>query len=297
MTNEYQLKQAFVKQYADSFQVAAQQRESRLLKTVNNIGIVEGSTFQALDMGALEMKPSNGRFGDTEWTIPETGERVALMADYDLFVPISPYDLPKLKANPQDKVMQNMLSARDRKQDDVIYQGLVGNATRKYRDASDVEQTQSLALPADQILLDAFGTLKQKVIEAKAIFRDNECDEANGEKLYILYNGDMQRLIMNDTQLTSADYLPIQMLQDGKVVNWMGFEWVPYNKLNVGAAEGKLRTAAYCGSALDFGHAEIKGFKVAERPDKKNVWQAGGAHSFGSVRVNEKKVVAIDFAT
>lgn len=297
IVNENRITAAFVIQYHDTYEVAAMQNESRLLKTVHNRGKITGESFTINDMGRVEMQASGARFGATVLTIPDAGVRTALMSDWDLFVPIDPRDLPKLKANPSDKYMKNLLSARNRKTDDIIYQALVGGITRKTVNDAGVASTSTVALPAGQIILSGFGTLKQKIIKAKSLFRKNECDEQNGEKLYMLYTADMMAEFLNDTTLTNADYLKIQMLQDGSVgTNWLGVEWIPYEKLNNGAGGAtEARTAMYSGSAVHFGDADITGFDISTRPDLKNVKQVGGVHSFGAGRANEKKVVAIDF--
>ena len=297
IVNENRITSAFVIQFHDTYELAAMQNESRLLKTVHNRGKITGESFTINDMGQVEMQASGARFGATVLTIPDAGVRTALMSDWDLFIPIEPRDLPKLKANPSDKYMKNLLSARNRKTDDIIYQALVGGITRKTVNDAGVASTSTVALPAGQIILNGFGTLKQKIIKAKSLFRKNECDEQNGEKLYMLYTADMMNQFLNDTTLTNADYLKIQMLQDGSVgTNWLGVEWIPYEKLNNGAGGAtEARTAMYSGSAVHFGDADITGFDISTRPDLKNVKQVGGVHSFGAGRANELKVVAIDF--
>ncbi|AZM40025.1 hypothetical protein EJP75_10425 [Acinetobacter baumannii] len=297
MVNENRITAAFVQQFHDSYEVACMQNESRLLKTVHNRGKIEGESFTINDMGQVEMQASGSRFGATVLTIPDAGTRTALMSDWDLFIPIEPRDLPKLRAKPTDKYMKNLISARNRKTDDIIYQALVGGITRKTVADNGTSTTSTVNLPAGQIILSGFGTLKQKIIKAKSLFRKNECDEQNGEKLYMLYTADMMAEFLNDTTLTNADYLKIQMLQDGAVgTNWLGVEWIPYEKLNNGAGGAtEARTAMYAGSAVHFGDAEITGFDISTRPDLKNIKQVGGVHSFGAGRANEVKVVAIDY--
>lgn len=296
MANENKITAAFVQQFHDTYEVAAMQNDSRLLKTIVNRGKIEGESFTINDMGQVEMSPSGNRFGDTAWTIPDAGVRTALMADWDLFIPIEARDLPKLKANPQDKYMKNLISARNRKIDDIIYQALVGGVTRTTVADNGTKSTATVNLPADQIILSAFGTLKQKIIKAKSLFRKNECDEHNGETIYMLYTSDMLEDILGDTTLTSADFMAGKMLQEGGVGGkWMGVNWIPYEKLNQGAAVGELRTVMYAGSAAHFGDANITGFDISKRPDKKNISQVGGVHSFGAGRANELKVVAIDY--
>lgn len=294
--NQNKITAAFVQQFHNTYEVAAMQNESRLLKTSVNRGAIEGESFTINDMGQVEMQPSGERFSDTNWQIPDTGVRTALMSDFDCFIPIENSDLPKLKATPNDKYMKNLISARNRKTDDIIYQALVGGVTRTTVNDAGVKSVATVNLPVGQIILSAFGTLKEKLAKAKSLFRKNEVDEHNGETLYILYTSTMLEDILGDTTLTSADYMAGKMLQEGGVGGkWMGFNWIPYEKLNQGATAGELRTVAYCGSAVHFGDAPITGFDISTRPDKKNIKQVGGVHSFGAGRANELKVVAIDF--
>ncbi|WP_180060972.1 phage capsid protein [Acinetobacter sp. YH12124] len=296
MVNENKITAAFVQQFHDNYELASQQNESRLLKTVVNRGKIVGESFTINDMGQVEMAASGARFGDTSWTIPDAGTRSVLMNDFDLFIPIESRDIPKLKAHPNDKYIKLLYNAKNRKIDDIVYQAAIGTINRKSVADNGTATTTATALPADQIILSGFGTLKQKIIKAKSIFRKNETDEHNGEQLYILYTSDMLTSILGDTTLTSADFMAGKMLQDGGVGGkWMGFNWIPYEKLSQGAAAGELRTVAYCGSAIHFGEADITGFDITTRADKKNIKQVGGVHSLAAGRANEKKVVAIDF--
>ena len=296
IANENKITAAFVQQFHDNYELASAQNESRLLKTVVNRGRIQGESFTINDMGQVEMAASGARFGDTVWTIPDAGTRSVLMNDFDLFIPIESRDIPKLKAHPNDKYIKLLYNAKNRKIDDIVYQAAIGTINRKSVADNGTATTTPTALPAGQIILSGFGTLKQKIIKAKSIFRKNEADEHNGEQLYILYTSDMLSSILGDTTLTSADFMAGKMLQDGGVGGkWMGFNWIPYEKLNQGAAVGELRTVAYCGSAIHFGDAAITDFDITVRADKKNIKQVGGIHSLAAGRANEKKVVAIDF--
>ena len=296
IVNENKITAAFVQQFHDNYELASQQNESRLLKTVVNRGRIQGESFTINDMGQVEMTASGARYGDTPWTIPDAGVRTALMADFDLFIPIESRDIPKLKAHPNDKYIKLLYNAKNRKVDDIIYNAAIGSINRKTVADNGTASTTATALPSSQIILSAAGTLKQKIIKAKALFRANECDEHNGEQLYILYTSDMLEAILGDTTLTSADFMAGKMIQEGGVGGkWMGFNWIPYEKLSQGAAVGEKRTVAYAGSAIHFGDAAITDFDITTRADKKNIKQVGGVHSFGAGRANEKKVVAIDF--
>ena len=298
IANQNRITAAFVQQYHDNYELACAHNESRLLRTVHNRGRITGESFTINDMGQVEMQPSGERYGDTQWTIPDAGVRSVLMNDFDLFIPIEKRDEPKLKAHPDDKYMKLLLNANNRKTDDIIYQALIGTISRKTIDDAGAASTTNVALPISQVVAPTGMTLKQQIIWAKSLFRRNECDEQNGEELFQIYTADMMNEFLNDTTLTNADHMKIQMLQDGAVgTKWLGVEWVAYEKVAAGATAGTKRAPMYCKSAVHYGDAAITDFGISVRPDKKNIKQVGGVHSKAAGRANELKVVAIDYAT
>ena len=110
------------------------------------------------------------------------------------------------------------------------------------------------------------------------------------------YNAVMARQIMADTTLTSADFMAVQMLQDGKVAkNWMGFTWVPYQALDVSAANTN-RTVAWTRGAVQFGTGIDVRTDVGQNKAKRgHPTEAYAWLSLGATRQDEKKVVQIDF--
>lgn len=282
---------AFVQQFHDSFVAAAEQKESRFESKVVNRGMITGSSFTANDMGTVEMSQVVTRYGDTEFTIPNVGTRQALMADYDIAIPVDQFDLPKLLANPQGDYMQRALAAAQRKKDAVIYAALKGNALRKTDESGSYSNT---ALPAAQLIAaGGTGMTKAKIIQAKKIFRTNEADEHAGEELFMAYDGGMLEDILSDTQLTSADFMAVRMLQEGKIDGkWMGFNWVPYELLTGTTTK---TTVAWAKSAAHFGTGMGIRTDVGPRRDKKMLTQIYVAMSLAAVRVNESKVVTVDY--
>jgi hypothetical protein len=182
--------------------------------------------------------------------------------------------------------MRNMMSRKNRRIDDIIYQA--ARATVTLKDAS------TIALPATQkVAVGGTAFTKAKLITTRKIFRRNEADKYAGEELYILYNDEMLEDILSDTTLTSADFLAVKMLQEGDVSkNWMGFNWVPYNGITKVSTD--YFTIAYAKSGIHFGRGYEEG-KVTQRGDKKDAWQVSMGASYGAVRQDEKKVVEISF--
>lgn len=282
--------QAFVKQWDDTIRLQTQQKESRLASTVFDKGNITGESFTANRFAALEDTPEKTtRHGDTVWSTPNHSTRVAIMRDFYQALPIDRADEPKVLANPNGAYMQSLINAWNRKQDNIIFQALIGNSRTK--------EDALVGLPATQTILHGSAALtKAKLITAKKTFRKNEADEQNGEELFMVYNADMLEDILTDTTLTSADYMAVKMLQEGNVSGkWLGFSWVPYENIDLGViGTGIASTVAYAKSALHRGTGFVEG-KSQRRGDKQDAMQVSMAASFGAVRVEEEKVVRIDF--
>ncbi len=272
-----------------ALRLEAQQKESRLMKTVNDRGSITGASFTINNLGSVgEFDENVVRHGDTIWSEIDHSARSAAMRDFYKALPVDRADVPKLEANPlSGGYMDSLMAMRNRKIDSIIYNAALGAIP-------SVDGLVSYTLPtAQKIAGGGTGLTKAKIIQAKAIFRANEADEESGEELYFLYNDVALQQILADTTLTSADFMALQMLQAGTLKGkWMGFEWIPYQ--NLIKAGSVFSTAAYTKSAIHFGKGYEEG-KVSIRADKKDTTQTSMAASYGAGRQDDKKVVQIDF--
>ncbi|MCA3188322.1 MULTISPECIES: phage capsid protein [unclassified Cupriavidus] len=279
---------AFVIQWDTTIRQQAQQMDSRFGGAVTDRGNITGESFTANRLAPLEDMPQNTvRHGDTVWSEANHSTRVALMQDFYQALPVDRNDEPKLLANPLNGTyMQSLIAAHNRRKDQIIFSSLLGN--------SQAKDGTLIALPAGQkIVAGATGFTKAKLLTARKIFRKNEADQHNGEQLYIAYNSEMLEDILADTTLTSADFMAVKMLQDGDVSGkWMGFNWIAYEAISLSG--GTYSTAAWARSALHFGTGYTEG-KASRRPDKKDLMQVSMGASHGASRVEEEKVVQIDF--
>jgi len=280
--------QAFVQQFDNTIRMLAQQKESRLEMTVFDRGTITGESFTANRLAAIEDTPANNvRHGDTVWSEATHSTRVALMQDFYQALPVDRNDIPKLLANPNNgPYMQALLAAWNRRKDKIIFSALLGN--------SQAKDGSAVSLPSTQIIVHgSAGFTKAKIITAKKIFRKNEADQHAGEELYVAYNSEMLEDVLSDTTLTSADYMAVKMLQDGDVNGkWLGVNWIPYEGIQL--ASTTYTTAMWAKSALHKGTGYVEG-NVTTRSDKKDLKQTSMAGSFGAARVEEEKVVAIQF--
>lgn len=280
---------AFVQQWDTSIRLQAQQSESRLMKAVTDRGQISGDGFTINNLDSIEMDENTVRHGDTEWGDINHTNRLATMKDFYKALPLDRNDIPKMLVNPVTggDYMRSLMNAKNRKTDQVIYAALGGTINSK-------DGATQNTLPAGQkIAHGGTGLTKSKIIQARSIFRANECDDENGEELFMLYNDKVLQTILADTTLTSADFLAVQMLQNGKLAGtWMGFNWIPYQGLTYAAST--YYAYAWAKSGVHFGKGYEEG-NVSRRADKKDLWQVSMGASYGAGRQDEKKVVEIAF--
>lgn len=280
---------AFVQQWDNAIRAQAQQMTSRLGSAVVDRGAISGDGFTINTVGSVELDANTVRHGDTNWGDAGHANRLAVMQDFYKALPLDRNDIPKMLVNPVTggDYMKLLMAARARKMDSLIYNALRGTITSKDGVTSNV-------LPSTQkIAHGSAGLTKAKIIQAKSIFRANEADEFNGEELFFAYNSKALEDIMSDTNLTSADWMAVQMLQSGAVATkWMGFTWIPYEPIEL--TSSTYYTVAWAKSGIHFGRGYEEG-NVTRRGDKKDLWQVSMGASYGAGRQDELKIVEVAF--
>ncbi len=279
--------QAMVQQFDDTIRLKASQKVSRFQGLVIDRGIITGESFTAnmLDDND-ELDSDTTRHGDTIWSDIIHSTPIAVMRDFFKAYPVDRADEPKLMANPTSAYMDRLIEAKNLRLDKIIYDAARG--TQTFKDAS------TEVLPSTQkIAHGSTGMTKAKIVEAKKMFRRNEADEHNGEELCIAYDSNMLEDILNDTTLTSIDFMAVKMLQEGDISGrWCGFRWVPYERLyNDGTAKYAI---AWAKSGIQLGTGFVEG-NMTRRSDKKNTMQVSMAGSFAALRTQAEKVVEIAF--
>lgn len=284
MSNE--ITEAFVQQFGTTFNHLSQQMQSRLRGTVRvETGIV-GESKSVNRLGKRKMQRRLNRHGDTPLNEQPHSTRYIDLFDYEDGDMIDDQDKLRMLIDPTSDYLKSMVAAANREQDIVIINAL-GAASRS-------KSGGNIALPASQkIAAGAASLTKAKIIQAKTIFRQNEADEENGEELYMLYNADAMSAVLNDTTLTSADFLAVRMLQEGSMKGkWMGFNWIPTEQLPTDSSGDRL-LYAYAKSGTCFGIGADIQTRVGPDAGKGFNARVYIKQSVGAARVEEEKVVEI----
>lgn len=279
-----QITEAFVQQFADNFQHVAQQQPSRLESCVTIEPGIVGMSKSINLLGQRTAQRRLVRHGDTPINDQPHSTRFVDLYDWEDGDMVDDLDKVRMLVDPTSDYVRAMVSAMNRAKDDVIISSFGGNSR---------SNQGTIALPAAQkIAINATGLTKTKIIQAKKLFRSNEADEENGEELYFAYTAQMMADVLADTTLTSADFLAVQMLQNGTMKGkWMGFNWVPTERLP--KASTTRLSYAWAKSGVTLGIGKDTTTKVGEDPGKGFNVRVYAKQAIGAVRSEEVKVVEV----
>lgn len=279
-----QITEAFRQEFADNFKHVAQQNGSRLEGTVMQEAGIKGSSKSINRLGQRTAQRRLNRHSDTPINDQPHSTRFVDLFDWEDGDMLDDQDKIRMLVDPNSDYVKAMVGGLNRAKDDVIISALGGNAR---------STSGNVALPAAQkIAVGGTGLTKAKIIQAKKMFRANEADEEAGEELTMLYSATALSDVLTDTTLTSADFMAVQMLQQGTLKGtWCGFRWVPTERCPKVSTSRFLYAYAKSGIALGVGENIVT--KVGEDSGKGFNTRIYAKMSIGAVRVEEEKVVEI----
>jgi hypothetical protein len=302
--------QAFVKQYSANIFHTAQQKGSRLRPYVRvESQKSEVEYFERLGPTTAVKKVS--RHSDTPLVNSDHSRRAVWLTDYEWADLIDKQDMIRTLIDPANPYVQAASYALGRSMDDEIIAAALGTAY------AGKEGSTAVVLPATQFIgavaASAVSNLNvDTLIKVKEKFGVADVDESI--PLHIAVTQKQISALLNENEVTSADYNAIKALVYGEVDTFMGFKFHRLERLptagsgsfvasintSTGAvtlSTGNGDTARRCfawaqdGLVLSDG-MDIKA-KIDERADKSYSTQVYACMSVGAVRLEEVKVVGV----
>lgn len=229
--------------------------------------------------------------GDTVWSDIDHFQRWVAPSDFALSLPDAKGNNIRSLGDPRSSYVKAMHAAYARKHDDLI----IAAATNPAR-TGNKDDIQATPLPASQIIADGnAGMTIAKLIEAREILLSAENDP-NEERFLALTQKQLSNLLLT-TEVSSADYNTVKALVRGEVDTFMGFKFVPTERLLVTAGPPDVRHCiAWVKSGLHYGSWNNLESHIDQRADKNYVWQVWMSFTAGATRTQEQKVVQINCA-
>jgi hypothetical protein len=268
----------------------AQQMDARLRSAVTPGGNLTGKRKSFNLLNDYEMDEVTTRKGDT----PDgdtSGEKYWLYArKFEKVITFDEDDERQLGqiVLPDSDEVRNMAMAYNRKVDDIIIAAF--DATRYIGE----DGTTTDAFPSGQSIAVNFGGSNSgltlgKIRETARIMNENEIEESGR---YFAYGAQQLDNLLAITEVTSRDYSDLMALKDGKISYYMGFTWIPTQRLPINTGTDVRSCFAWHKSAIKFGEGQRNSY-IDIRPDKRHAKQIRSVGRLGAVRTENEKVVRI----
>lgn len=300
----FSITDAFVQQFTGNVRFLAQQKQSRLRRTVIE-DQVTGESAYLEQLAPTAARKVVARHSDSPVMNSQHLRRRISPYSYDWGDLIDKEDKVRLLIDPESAYAQNAGFAMNRAFDDEIIAAFFGTAYTGHSGSTALtwpngNSESTPTQPGGTVVAvndwqygngsGNAGLTISKLISANVALDAAEGDEE--EERFIVVGAKQKGNLLATTEATSADYAAVKALVDGKIDRFMGFQFVHSERLLTDSS-GYARIPAYRKSAMGVGVATDVWTRVTERADKRFSWYAYAAEDIGGARLEEAKLVEI----
>jgi len=291
--------QAFTEQYSALVYMLSQQKGSKLRNYVRNETVSNARNAYFERLGEADAQEITTRHGDTPLNeIPHSRRRLT-PADYNTATLLDDEDQLKMLIDPRSPYANAQAMTLGRQIDDIIIAGVYADVATGQSGATSVAfKDDSISQNGDGTsttlgTLAAVATVADinlaRILAMMNIFNEEDVDP-DIPKYWCVTPKEI-KVMLDIEELTSADYVTVKALMEGKIESFMGFKWVWSNRLPADAATGTAsRTFAWAEDGLILGTAENITSRITERDDKNYSIQVYSKMSAGAIRLEGAKV-------
>ena len=279
-----QITTAFVNQFSSNIQMLSQQMGS-LLRNAVDVETVNGEKAFFDQVGSAAAVLRTTRHADTPLVDTPHSRRMVTMSDYEYADLIDDQDKVRLLVDPTSTYARAAAAAMGRAMDDVIISAALGTSL------TGKDGTTSTPFDSNNtIAVGGAGLTLSKLIEAKEILDSNDVDPSIPR--YMAVSPKQIANLLDDNEITSADYNTVRALVKGELDTFVGFKFIMTNRLGVDGS-GDRRCFAWAMDGLKLAVGKEPTARIDERADKSYATQVYYCMSIGATRMEEAKVVEI----
>lgn len=309
----FQVTTAFVQQYSTNIAMLLQQEGSRLRSAVQEYSFTGKAASMMEQFGSVTPVRNQGRHTDTPLISTPQDKRWIYPNDYDWADLIDDQDRLRMLIDPAGPYTRAGVYALGRAMDDEIISGIF-NSNNTGENGTTTTGTlyaynsNSQSVPAVTGSTAASGLNVAKLRAAKKILLQAEVDIDN-DPLYMAITAKQHDDLLNEAQAINLDYTDKPVLVEGRIMRFMGFNFLHSERIPGGAnfntainpaitsgsSDGNYTTGSrwmvpfWAKSGMALGLWNDIQASVDRRPDKRNSWQVYVTGTFGGARVEEKR--------
>ncbi len=286
----------YTTQFSTNLELLLQQMGSKLRGKVREGFHVGKQASPINQVGAISLKQPTGRFvpknrTDAQfvrrWVFPQEGEIDQLIDSFDELQTI---------VDPKSQYTENAANAVGRGWDDALITNATGTA-QIGQDAAGLSNenfsTSSFQIASTFGSSSASGLTVAKMIEAVRIFEHYHNDLQMDPPCLVI--GSQQHSdLLNQVQVVSTEFQTKPVLEDGRVVRFLGFDVVISERLPQTTASVTRGVLAFVKSGLYLGMWKELTNRVSIRNDlSSEPWDLYTSAMFGATRLQPGKVIQI----
>ena len=309
---------AFVQQYSTNIMMLLQQTGSNLRNAVQSYSFVGKAASMAEQFGSVTPVRNQSRHSDTPLISTPQDKRWIYPNDYDWADLIDNQDRLRMLIDPAGPYTQAGVMAMGRAIDDEIISGFF-NANNTGENGTVSTSTlyaynsNSQSVPAVTGSTAASGLNIAKLRLAKRKLMEAYVD-VDTDPLYCVISAKQHDDLLNEAQAISLDYNSKPVLVDGRIMSFMGFNFILSERIPGGSgfntainpsitsadSDGSYQTGSrwmvpvFAKSGMAIGMWNDIQASVDRRADKRNSWQVYVTGTFGGARLEEKRCVLIN---
>lgn len=290
---------AFVKQYESNLYLLSEQMGSKFQPNVTVKPVTNAEEAYWDTLGSVAAQEITGRHSDTPLNEATHGRRKAIMRDFDTCSPLDREDELKMLIQPTSGYAIKQANALGKTKDDLVIEAALGTALVGKTGATSVTfANDSVSINGDGTVT-TLGTLAavatitnmnlRKILTMMQVFNEADVDP-DLAKYWGVTPKDVKDML-DVTEITSADYVTLKVLQAGKMETFAGFKFFWSNRLTTDAVTGTgYRTFAWAQDGIYLGLAKEVSSRIDERTDKRYMLQVYSKMSMGAVRMEGARV-------
>ena len=281
--------QAFVNKFSDDVYIMLREGGSKLMSVLPTALADQGEKhfFNRLDKLTVTELESRNTVLDAQ-DAPNS-RRMATVRRYGGRIHEDDIDSLKTLIDPTNAYAKCFSDAQGENYDITHYDAMLGTA------ATGKDGTGSQAfLAANQVANNSAGLTVAKLKEALRILETNEVD-LDRVKLYCSIGGIGIEDLANDTtnQFTSFDFQDKKMLSDSGIVNFRGVNIIRTQRVPDETAGTTFRALMFTNDSMKTAMPKGLEIRMDERIDLAHVQQISAYMMFGTVRMEENKIIDI----
>lgn len=271
---------------------AALIRQGGVLDPVVTQGSYTGEKVQVVNfLGPIYFQDRTTRYADTQISEVAHTQRWIRGTERDAAVLVDRLDTLKMIYDPTSPYVERIREGAARKYDEIIMNAF-------YADALTGEQGASTtSFPsADEILHGTTGLTVAKLRTARKTLKQRHVD-LRMERPNIAIEAEGADDLLGETQVGSADYNSVKPLVDGEVSSFMGFTFHPIETIIPTRTDSGtiVQAPVWVPSGMHRGTWDDLTIIIGPRADKNNITQIHATFTAGATRLEEGKVLKLEY--